>query len=84
MTKKDTKSIADAHIDTRVKKGRFDNPSDDVISDIKDGKVIEPVLKYIEDKECSVYCVTVAKDLGHASDRYVFGVRNGFYKLLKR
>lgn len=84
MQKAKANSIADAHIDTRIKKLPFDEASSDPVQDVVSGKIIEPVLKYIEDRECSVSCVAIAKDLGHASDMYIFGVRKGFYKLLNK
>lgn len=85
QTAKDkAKQIADAHIHTRIRKLSFDEPSADPIADVISGKVVEPVLERIEDKECSISCVTIAKDLGHASDMYVFGIRKGFYKLLNK
>ncbi len=82
---KQTKAIADAHIQARIS-GTFDNPEvttrEDVIEALRDGKTIEGVLDQIEIKFTSITAILLSRKLFHQSKNYKAGVYKGFKILL--
>jgi hypothetical protein len=82
---KQTKTIADAHIQARIS-GTFDNPEvttrEDVIEALRDGKTIEGVLDQIEIKFTSITAILLSRKLFHQSKNYKAGVYKGFKILL--
>jgi hypothetical protein len=82
---KQTKAIADAHIQARIS-GTFDNPEvttrEDVIEALRDGKTIEGVLDQIEVKFTSITAILLSRKLFHQSKNYKAGVYKGFKILL--
>jgi hypothetical protein len=82
---KQTKAIADAHIEARIS-GTFDNPPvstrDEVIEALKSGKTIDAVLDQIEIKFTSITAILLSRKLFHQSKNYKAGVYKGFKILL--
>ena len=82
---KQTKAIADAHIQARLS-GTFDNPAvttrEDVIKALRDGKTIDWVLDQIETKFTSITAIILSRKLFHQSKNYKAGVYKGFKILL--
>lgn len=83
---KETKAIADRHLEARAV-NKFDNPEvktkDDVIGHLRNGKTIEGVLTQIEARFCSVTS-TVLNRMGHNSQAYKRQVYHGFKILLQK
>jgi len=82
---KQTKAIADAHIEAR-KSGNFDNPRcttrEEVIAALREGKTIEDVLDQVETKFTSIHAIILSRVLFHESHNYRSGVYKGFRILL--
>lgn len=82
---KQTKAIADAHIQARIS-GTFDNPPvttrQEVIDALKDGKTFEAVLDQIEMRFTSITAIILSRQLFHQSKNYKAGVYKGFKILL--
>lgn len=82
---KQTKAIADAHIQARLN-GTFDNPEvttkDELIQALKDGKTFEELLDRIEMKYTSITSILLSRKMFHQSANYKNGVYKGFRILL--
>tara|TARA_R110000868_G_scaffold103241_2_gene284369 strand:- start:8194 stop:8466 length:273 start_codon:yes stop_codon:yes gene_type:complete len=83
---KETKAIADAHINARLN-GGFDTlhltSREEVIQALRDGKIIEEVLAQIEVRFGTITGGLLARIMGHTSNSYKQAVYNGFKQLLQ-
>ena len=82
---KETKAIADAHIQARLN-GTFDDPSvttkDELIQALREGKTFSELLDRIEMKYTSITSILLSRKMFHQSANYKNGVYKGFKILL--
>lgn len=82
---KETKAIADRHIEAK-RLGKFDNPKvntkPEVITELKNGRTFEEVLKQIEARFCSMTSLVIGA-MGHETKSYKRQVYHGFKTLLQ-
>ena len=83
---KETKRIADAHIEARLN-GTFDDPQvstkDELIQALRDGKTFSGLLDQIEIKFTSITSILLSRQLFHQSKSYTNGVYKGFKIILQ-
>jgi hypothetical protein len=85
---KQTKAIADAHIQARLDE-KWDTDlniktADDVMTALLNGKVIEEVMNQVEVRYCSITAGLTARLMGYASENYRRDVYRGFKYLLDK
>lgn len=83
---KETKAIADAHIQARIS-GNFDTcnfeSKEQVIQALREGKVIEHVMNQVEVHFCTITSTLMARMLQHDCGAYKQQVYKGFKALLQ-
>lgn len=84
---KETKAIADAHIQARLT-GNFDDPKvttrDEIIAALKEGKTFSQLLDEIEMRFTSITSILLSRQLFHQSNNYRSGVYKGFKILIDK
>jgi len=83
---KETKAIADAHIQARIN-GVFDDPQvntkDELIAQLRAGKTFSVLMDKIEIKYTSITSIILSRQLFHQSQNYTKGIYKGFKIILQ-
>lgn len=83
---KQTKAIADAHIQARLN-GVFDDPQvntkEELIEQLRAGKTFSELMDRIEIKYTSITSIILSRQLFHQSQNYKKGIYKGFKTILQ-